>query len=69
MRTPNQRAQDRAAFLTPPYEEPAVMLAHAIAELCRTLDEASEEITEAQDDTRRAIDQLKVTLVKEAARA
>ena len=51
MRNRNDRIRDRASFLTPPYEEPAVMIAQAIAELCRT-------VTEAVDELRDDIEQL-----------
>jgi hypothetical protein len=64
MRSRSERIQDRASFLTPPYEEPAVLLAHAIVELCHTVDDASERIAEAQGETRRAIDQLSDDLGK-----
>jgi hypothetical protein len=72
MRTRTERAQDRAAFLTPPYEEPAVMLAHAIAELCLTIDDASErialdiarQIAESSDDVGRHLKQT--TLVTDS---
>ena len=58
MRTRAQRIQDRASFLTKPYEEPAVMLAHAISELCYSIDDVGERIVEAHNETRKAIDQL-----------
>ena len=72
MRTRAQRIQDRASFLTKPYEEPAVMLAHAISELCYSIDDMGERIAEAHDETRKAIDQLSAAIgkqLKEAARA
>lgn len=72
MRTRAQRIQDRASFLTKPYEEPAVMLTHAISELCYTIDDASAQIAEAHEETRKAIDQLSAAIdkqLKEVARA
>jgi hypothetical protein len=55
MRSRSDRIQDRASFLTPPFEEPAVMLAHAILELCHTVDDASERLTDAIDELRKDI--------------
>ena len=49
MRTRAQRIQDRASFLTKPYEEPAVMLTHAISELCYSIDDVGERIAEAHE--------------------
>jgi methyl-accepting chemotaxis protein len=48
------------------------MLTHAISELCYTIDDASAQIAEAHEETRKAIDQLSAAIdkqLKEAARA
>lgn len=52
MRNRTDRDRDRASFLTPPFEEPPVMLAHAIRELCFTIDDAAELIVSALEVTR-----------------
>jgi hypothetical protein len=51
MRNRTDRERDRAAFLTPPYEtEPNVLLAHAIRELCYTIEDAAELIATSLSD-------------------
>lgn len=56
MRTRSERVRDRASMLTPPYEEPAVMIAHAIIELCWTVDDAAERLRAELDQLRLAVD-------------
>ena len=64
MRTRAQRIEDRASILTGLNEEPAVMLAQAVSELCYSIDDVGERIDEAHEETRKAIDQLSADIDK-----
>lgn len=52
MRSHMHRDRDRASFVTPPYDEPAVMLAYAILELCHTIDDAAGVVAQSLNQTK-----------------
>jgi hypothetical protein len=57
MRTRTERMDERRDVMAGANDQD-VALCHALMELCRTIDDASERIAEAHDETRKAIDQM-----------
>jgi hypothetical protein len=57
MRTRTERSEARRDVMSG-VDDRDVTLCQAILELCSTIDDASERIAEAHDETRKALDQL-----------